>query len=30
MVQNHLLQLLALVAMEPPIDFTPTPCATRR
>ena len=29
-VQNHLLQLLALMAMEPPIDFAPTPCATRR
>jgi glucose-6-phosphate 1-dehydrogenase len=28
--QNHLLQLLALTAMEPPIDFTPTRCATRR
>ena len=30
MVQNHLLQLLCLVAMEPPVDAsTPTRCATR-
>ena len=29
-VQNHLLQLLALVAMEPPSPSRPTPCATRR
>ena len=28
--QNHLLQLVALTAMEPPIDFTPSRCATRR
>ena len=28
--QNHLLQLLALTAMEPPIASTPTRCATRR
>ncbi len=30
MVQNHMLQLLCLVAMEPPISLSkPTPCATR-
>ena len=30
MFQNHLLQLLALTAMEPPVTFRPTRCATRR
>ena len=30
MVQNHLFQLISLIAMEPPISFEPTPCATRR
>ena len=30
MFQNHLLQLLALIAMEPPAASTPTRCATRR
>jgi glucose-6-phosphate 1-dehydrogenase len=29
-VQNHALQLLSLVAMEAPVAWTPTPCATRR
>jgi glucose-6-phosphate 1-dehydrogenase len=29
MVQNHLMQLLCLIAMEPPFRFDPTPCATR-
>ena len=29
MVQNHMLQLLCLVAMEPPSAFTPMPCATK-
>jgi glucose-6-phosphate 1-dehydrogenase len=29
-LQNHLLQLLSLVAMEPPATFDPTRCATRR
>ena len=30
MVQNHMLQLLALVAMEPPGDLNATRCVTRR
>jgi glucose-6-phosphate 1-dehydrogenase len=30
MVQNHMLQLLALVAMEPPANSTPPRCATKR
>jgi len=30
MFQNHLLQLLCLVAMEPPISSTPRPCGMRR
>jgi len=29
-VQNHALQLLALVAMEPPLASKPTRCGTRR
>ena len=29
LVQNHMLQLLALLTMEPPTAFTPTACATR-
>ena len=29
MVQNHLLQLLCIIAMEPPATATRTPCATR-
>ena len=29
MVQNHLLQLLCLVAMEPPVSFRPTKSVTR-
>ena len=29
MVQNHMLQLLCLVAMEPPLRSKPTRCATR-
>ena len=30
MIQNHMIQLLALVAMEPPIVFDAEPSATRR
>ena len=30
MVQNHMLQLIALIAMEPPVASLPTRCATRR
>ena len=30
MMQNHLLQLLCLIGMEPPSRSTPIPCATRR
>ena len=30
LVQNHLLQLLCLLAMSPPSPSAPTPCATRR
>ena len=29
-VQNHLLQIVALMAMEPPSTATPAHCATRR
>ena len=29
MVQNHMLQLLCLVAMEPPVSLRPIACATR-
>ena len=29
-VQNHMLQLVALTAMEPPVDFEPRRCETRR
>ena len=30
LVENHMLQLLTLLCMEPPIRFTPTRSATRR
>ncbi|SPU55999.1 glucose-6-phosphate 1-dehydrogenase [Brucella melitensis] len=30
MVQNHILQFLCLVAMEPPSSMRPTPYTTRR
>jgi glucose-6-phosphate 1-dehydrogenase len=30
MVQNHILQLLCLIAMEPPSNLRPETCAARR
>ncbi len=30
LIQNHMLQLLTLLCMEPPVASTPTRCATRR